>query len=245
MSDGTEDAAHEQLLRLLAERASGPPGGTVAPDRERAAARDREIEGLAAKLGLAPEELESLTPAVVAATRQAPEFAGRFRIYRQARTFLPFVFAFMLLALVAQMGQPLPAAAGLVLLLAGWIVRGRIAVARFEVDSDGRLHTGRHGQVDWYEVEELTFRYRRPWLSPRNRIESIAGTTAQVRIRRRSGDTVRLAQGQLFRIRPGRRPVHLADLSRFLRRQARAAGMRVEDLGDGRWRAYRPAAVTR
>lgn len=231
MSGRDDDRAHSRLRELLAERAR--TAASAQPHR-----LDHEIATLAADLGFAPEEVAALREVEVTAAGP-PGLVGQFRIYRRPSTYLPFVFGVMLAAIVAQLGQPLIAAGGVGALALGWLVRGRFSVCRFAIDPQGRLSLGRHGQLDWYAVERVEFRFRRPWLAG-NTVAGHAGTTAQIRLRYRDGGTVRLARGQLFQIKPRRRPAHLADLGGYLRQQASTAGMTVRRLrGSSHWLAVR------
>lgn len=235
MSSRDADAAQERLLRLLAERGrSGSPARRIE--------LDAEIRSVGAELGLAPDELDALPPQLIETVRRPPDLMGPFRIYRRARDVMPFLIGLMLVPIGAGLGEPVIAALGLVLLAVAWVVRSRTRVAVFDIDALGRLDLGRHRTVDWYAVDEVTFGFRYAWATPKSSIHHAASETAVVRIRLRDGRTVRLAQGQLFQTRPPRRPIALADLGRFLRRQATAAGLKVEKLGggNGRWRAFRP-----
>jgi hypothetical protein len=228
------EATQERLLEILGQRAH-------ATTAARRAALEEEIALVAAELGLEPEEVESLSPNVVKTARRPPDLVGRFRIYRRGRDIMPFVIGVILMPILAGLGAREMAAAGLVLLVAVWVFRAWIRVAVFDIDEQGRLDLQRHGTVNWHEVEEVTFRYRHPWATVRRSIEREAGETAAVRIRVRDGRSLRLAQGQLFRVKPSREPIGLYRLSRFLKKQAGAAGLKVKNLpgGEGRWRAAR------
>jgi hypothetical protein len=231
--DGPDtDAAQERLLELLAERAR-----TSAPAQR--AALDAGIVSAAAALGLDPEEVASLTPQVVGSARRRPDLAGRFRVMRRGRDFLPFVFGLMLAPAIAGLGAPVLAAVGTALLVVAWVVRGRIRVAVFDIDAFGHIDLHRHGRIDWQAVQEVSFAYRYPWATPAGSLERTAGETAVVRFRLRDGRSLRLAQGQLFQIRPTRQPVGLHRLARFLRTRAVGAGLKVEKLPNGAWRATR------
>lgn len=237
MAGEDKDAAQARLLELLTERA-----GVTSADRR--AELDAEIATAGKALGLEAEEVASVTPEVVEAARRPPALLGRFRIMRRARDVIPFYLGVLLAAIVGGMGQPGVAVAVLAGLVVAWVWRSRVRVAVFDIDRAGHLDLHQYGRVEWRLVDELTFGYLYPWLAPEVGITKAANETAVVRIRMHDGRTLRLAQGQLFRIRPGRQPVGLNRLATFLRQQARAAGLRVETLpgGKGRWRATRRPA---
>ena len=223
MDAGWEEA-QQRLLAALAERARQPAG---APRR---AELDVEVAQLADELGLDPEEIEDLAgrpPAALAAPAGSSGLQGRFVIRRRARDVMPFYVGALLVPIVAGLGAPVLAGAGAAVLVVAFVVHHRRRLARFEVDAQGRLDIRGAGRIDWGDVTSVSYRLRHPWLSPR-RPALAKDVTAVVRIRRASGRDLRLAQGQLWQLRPQRRPLSFDNLSRYLRRQATAAGLTVE-----------------
>jgi hypothetical protein len=202
---------------------------------------DAEIAAAAAILGLEASELDALAPEAVEAQRRPPGLVGRFRIMRQMRNVMPFLIGVILMPIVSGLGQPVAAAAGLVLVVVGWLVHSRRRAAVFEIDQAGRMVFRNHGLVDWADVDQATFRYRYPWASVHGSLDRAAGETAVIRIHRRGRRPLRLAQGQLFQIKPTRQPISYHRFGRFLREQATAAGMEVKPSPGkkGAWSASR------
>jgi hypothetical protein len=236
MGEDDEHVAQDRLLELLAERQ-----GSVPPERR--AELHAEIAALAAVLGLEVSELDALTPGTVEAERKPPALMGRFRIMRRGRDIMPFVLGLVLAPMISALGEPEIAAAGLGVVVVGWFAHGRRRAAVFVIDHAGRMQFRRHGLVEWTEVDRATFRYRYPWMSVKGSLERAAGETALVRIYRRGQRPLRLAQGQLFQIKPKRQPISYRRLSGFLREQAKASGMTVQPLRGkkGAWSASRSA----
>ena len=229
------EAVEAQLLELLAERER-----LASPARR--AAIDEEIAGVAASLGLDPQEVEGLAPQVVEAERSPSDLTGRFRVMRLARDVMPFWIGLILAPILIGLGAPVPGGLLLVAVVVGFLVHARRRVAVFDIDALGRMEFRHHGPLEWADIAEITFALRPPLGFA---LGSLSGgpATLELRFRRCDGSTLKVAPGQIFQIEPTRRPLGYDQLSRHLRRAARRAGMGVEhtDRERAAWRAWRSA----
>lgn len=228
------EAAEAQLLELLAGR-----GRVASPDRR--AAIDDEIAAVAAVLGLDPREVDDLANGVVAAERAPGALMGRFRVTRLAREVMPFWIGLLLAPMLAGLGAPVPGALLLVAVVGGFFVHARRRASVFDIDALGRIEFRHHRPLDWPHIAEITFALQPPLGFSLGSRPAQAGTTMQLRFQRSDGSTLRVARGQVFQIRPTRRPIGYDQLSRHLRAAARRAGMVVETTDSTRaaWRAAR------
>lgn len=187
---------------------------------------------------LDPEERASLTAEQIEGVRTPAALVGRFRLRRLARDVIPFWCGALLVPMFAGLGAPLAAVGLALLLVALFVWRERRVVRVIDIDEAGGLRLGRHGILDWGDVDVLDVRPSPPLLTPKSR-RPAAVWTLRARFTMRDGRTIRLAPGQLFQIRPRRRPLGIDQLARHLRRLARAAALTVTTTDEelGAWRA--------
>jgi hypothetical protein len=190
---------------------------------------------------LDPEERASLTDEQVAAVQRPPALVGWFRLHRLPRDVMPFWCGALLVPIVAGLGAPLAAAALAAAVIGLFVWRQRRVVRVFEIDETGAVHLGRHGPIDWGDVDDVVVRPTPPRFVPAAQ-RGYHVWVLKARFRLRDGRTIRLAPGQLFQTRPQRQPIGIDQLARHLRRLARDAGLTVTttDKDRGAWRAARP-----
>jgi hypothetical protein len=235
VGENDPELAQQRLLGLLGERAKHPTGSWRHE-------LDARIAELTATLGLDPEEVESLTPQVVANERRPTELVGRFRVHRLAREIMPFWMGLIIGGAVVGLAGPVPGGAVIGLVVLAWLIRSQRRIAVFDIDEAGNIEFKNWGPVEWGAVREVSYHIRHPWFTPKGRRPFVVAT-AVVRIHADGRRTLRLAQGTLFQTKPTRRAMPYSRLSTLLKARAKSAGMKVQrtDKGEAGWRATRAA----
>jgi len=189
--------------------------------------------------GLDPDELAEARAYARAEAHAEARAPGSIVIirHRSAEIMLP-VFAIVLAGIVAAMGQPLPAAAFAGLVIFVVVLRESRRIARVEITGEHAISLpGRLDADQWPSLRRVTFRLRHP--RGASQLGRAAFETAEVVFETGDGRRLRLARGPLYQRSPTPRARSWPWLGDLMKKQARAAGLQVDNRSRGEWVASR------
>ena len=221
----------ERRLRALRERQS---------NGERSGSLEREIAGIAGRLGFDADEVAAITGQIdPPASGSGHGMAGDYRVLRGAAAPILTFSALVIAGAVAGLGQPVAGAILGLLAVGVWFISGARRVARMRISGSGMLSfPGRLERFDPAELVGVDFAYRYPrWIAEHDKA---ASETVYLRLRLTGDRSLKLAHGPLWRVSPTRAPVAWYQLERRLLAEVQDAGLTVKQR-DGGWTARRIA----
>lgn len=225
MDFGDADDLEALMIQREALRAHADP---------RLADCEARIRTVAARQGLAEDELAAIEAQVLREGRHGPlaaadsgsaPFAGEYRIVAYGR-WIALGIAMLLGLIIAAMGRPLVGVA--LMALAALIAFGRKRVRRFVVDDKGELYLGSStaGALDWQRVRQLRLQRVEPsWATS---LSKAAHARLEIVLNMVDGKEVHFGWGMYFQQAPVQRFIDLVFVRRYFEAECRRRGFSVE-----------------